>query len=172
MEGIRNAWIQIPDYTSYDIGEVSRSEIDKLWGSRWAQKCIRDVAEQVAVARFSPFPREKSPEFCSPQLGFESDEATLAVSPWFDVKPSILYGVPLQDFSSWTVFLSVKRGRRLFGFIPVDYTVEMVVSQDEALELVRLFYDHPAGELPHRVKVWKEQVGERYRHRLVGAFFL
>jgi hypothetical protein len=184
----RNAWIQSPDYTSYEIGDVSREEIEKLWGSRWAQKCIRDVAEEVAIARFSPFPRAKSQDFCPPQLTFENNSvnnsvnnsannsaknsATLTVSPWTDVKPAILYGSPLQDFSSWTVSLHVKRGQRLFGFIPVDYNFEMVVSQEEALELVRLFYDYPLEELVAQAKTWREQINERYRYRLVGAFFL
>ncbi|MDR2117526.1 MAG: hypothetical protein LBP87_14210 [Planctomycetaceae bacterium] len=180
----RNAWIQSPDYLTYDIGEISRNEIEKLWGDRWAQKCIRDVAEEVAIARFSPFPRTKSQEFCSPQLSFENNSgnksdnkspnqrAILTVSPWTDVKPTILYGTPLQDFSSWTVSLHVKHGCRLFGFIPIDYRFEMVVSQDEALELVRLFYDHGVEELVAKAKIWREQINERYRYRLIGAFFL
>lgn len=172
MKNIRNAWIQVPDYTCFEIGDVSRSEIDRLWGSRWAQKCIRDVAEQVAIDRFSPKPREKKRDFCSPQLGFEQDRATLIVSPVVDVRPAILYGLPLQDFCSWTVYLNVKRGRRLFGLFPVDYAFETVVSQEESLELIRLFFDHASEEIPGFAKAWREQVSERYRHRLVGAFFL
>lgn len=168
----RNAWIQNPDYISYDIGEVAREEIEKLWGSRWAQKCIRDVAEEVAVARFSPHLRPKTEDFCSPQLGFENGDATLVVSPFVDVKPAILYGSPLQDFASWTVNLRVRRARRLLGVIPMDFCFEMVVSQEEALDLVRLFFDHRSEELPTKVRPWKEQVNERYRSRLVGAFFL
>ena len=172
MGNTRKAWIQIPDYTSYDIGEVSREEIERLWGSRWAQKCIRDVAEEVAVARFSPYPRKKTEEFCSPQLAFENDKATLAVSPFLDIKPAILYGLPLEDFSSWTVFLNVRSGRKLFGIIPLDYCFEIVVSQEEALELVKLFYDNGPEKIVPLAKQWKEQIGERYRYRLVGAFFL
>lgn len=172
MDKIRKAWIQVPDFTSYDIGEVSRSEIDRLWGSRWAQKCIRDVAEQVAIARFSPIPRSKSQDFCSPQLGFEQEGATLAVSPYLDVKPAILYGSPLQDFDSWTVFLHIKRGRRFLGIVPIDFSFEMVVSQEEAGDLIRLFYDHTPTELAFHAKTWKGQILHRYRHRLVGAFFL
>lgn len=172
MSKTRTAWIQVPDYTSFDIGTVSWEEIHRLWGSRWAQKCIRDTAEQVAIARFSPFPREKTEDFCSPQLGFENGNATLAVSPFVDVKPVILYGSPLQDFVSWTVYLNVRGGRRLFGVIPMDYQFEIVVSQEEALDLVRLFYDYGPEELVPRVRAWKEQISERYRYRLVGAFFL
>ncbi|MDR2757158.1 MAG: hypothetical protein LBC20_15785 [Planctomycetaceae bacterium] len=175
-----NASIQSPDYTTYKIGEISRDEIEKLWGDRWAQKCIRDVAEEVAIARFSPFPREKSQEFCSPQLCFENKSqhkspnktATLTVSPWIDVKPTILYGTPIQDFDSWSVSLQVKRGHRLFGFIPVDYRFEIVVLQEDALELVRLFYDYDPEELVTKAKIWREQINERYRYRLIGAFFL
>ncbi len=172
MSKTRAAWIQVPDYTSFDIGTVSWDEISRLWGSRWAQKCIRDTAEQVAIARFSPFPREKTETFCSPQLGFENAEATLAISPWVDVRPSILYGAPLQDFSTWTVYLQVKKGSRLFGVIPVDYRFEMVVSQEEALELVRLFFDYTPQELVGHARQWREAINERYRFRLVGAFFL
>ncbi|MDR0704228.1 MAG: hypothetical protein LBF88_04495 [Planctomycetaceae bacterium] len=168
----RNVWSQSPDYLSYEIGEVSRDEIEKIWGARWAQKCIRDVAEDVAIARFSPFPRTKSQEFCSPQLRFENNSATLTVSPWTDVKPAILYGSPLQDFDSWTVTLRVKRGRRLLRLIPSDYCFEIVVLQEDAFELVRLFYDYAPEELVIKSKVWREQINERYRYRLVGAFFL
>jgi hypothetical protein len=188
----RNARIQSPDYIIYEIGDISRDEIEKLWGARWAQKCIRDVAEDVAIARFSPFPRAKSQEFCPPQLCFENKlgnksenklsnklgnkpknkTATLTVSPWIDVNPTILYGTPLQDFNSWTVSLHVKRGCRLFGFIPVDYYFKIVVLQEDALELVRLFYDHGVEELVAKAKIWREQINERYRYRLVGAFFL
>jgi hypothetical protein len=168
----RNVWIQSPDYLSYEIGEVSRDEIEKIWGARWAQKCIRDVAEEVAIARFSPFPRTKSQEFCSPQLHFENKNATLIISPWTDVKPAILYGSPLQDFNSWTVTLRVKHGYRLFGLIPVDYCFEIVVLQEDALELVRLFYGYTPEELVTKVKIWREHINERYRYRLVGAFFL
>jgi hypothetical protein len=172
----RNAWIQSPDYLTYEIGEISRNEIEKLWGDRWAQKCIRDVAEEVAIARFSPFPREKSQKFCSPQLCFENKSknktATLSVSPWIDVTPTILYGTPLQDFNSWTLSLHIKHGHRLFGFIPMDYRFEIVVLQEDALELVRLFYDYELEELVTKAKTWREQINERYRHRLIGAFFL
>ncbi len=90
----RKAWILVPDYTSYDIGEVSREEIERIWGARWAQKCIRDVSEEVALARFSPVPKPKAHDFCSPQLVFENGDATLAVSPFVDVKPAVLYGAP------------------------------------------------------------------------------
>ncbi len=168
MESKRNAWIQIPDFSSFEIGEVSRSEIEKMWGSRWAQKCIRDVAEQYAASRLSPFPQDRKQEFCSPQLGFENENGTLAVSPWTDVRPAILDGEPLLDFPSWTVYLNVKRGSRLFGIIPVDYTVEMVVSQDEALELVKLFFDHSPKEIPATVSQWKRKLQEMDKHRNVG----
>ncbi|MDR0335772.1 MAG: hypothetical protein LBI18_01640 [Planctomycetaceae bacterium] len=178
----RNAWIQSPDDMTYDIGEISRDEIEKLWGSRWAQKCIRDVAEEVAIARFSPFPRAKSQVFCSPQLTFEnkseknsknnSKTATLTVSPWIDVTPTILYGSPLQDFDSWSVSLHVKRGCRFLGFIPMDYCFQIVVLQDDAFELVRLFYDCGVEEIVAKAKIWREQINERYRYRLVNAFFL
>lgn len=172
MEKLRKAWILAPDYTSCEIGEVSRSEIEKLWGSRWAQKCIRDVSEQVAIDRFSPKPREKKHDFCPPQLGFENEDAVLVVSPSVDVKPAILYGAPLQDFDTWTVYLNVKRGTRFLGIAPFDYRFETVVSQEEALELVRLFFDYSPKDLPTRAKVWQNEIHERYRHRLVGAFFL
>ena len=171
MGKTRKAWIQLSDYSSQEIGEVSREEVERLWGGRWAQKCIRDVAEQVAIARFSPYPRPKSEEFCSPQLGFENGEATLAVSPWIDVRPTILYGSPLQEFTTWTVYLHVKKGKRVFGVFPVDYSFEMIVSQDESLDLVRLFYEYSPEDLVERAKAWKERINERYRHRLVGAFF-
>ncbi|MDR3199158.1 MAG: hypothetical protein LBU34_14920 [Planctomycetaceae bacterium] len=172
----RNARIQSPDYMIYEIGEISRDEIERLWGDRWAQKCIRDVAEDVAIARFSPFPRAKSQEFCSPQLSFENKSekktATLSISPCVNVTPTILYGTPLQDFNSWTVSLHVKHGCRLCGFIPVDYRFEIAVLQEDALELVRLFYDHSVEELVAKTKIWREQINERYRYRLIGAFFL
>lgn len=172
MDNTRKAWIQVPDYTSYEIGEVSRSEIDKLWGSRWAQKCIRDAAEQVAIARFSPLPKKEYHDFCPPQLGFENGDAMIAVSPLLDIRQAILYSAPLQDFTSWTVYVNVKRGRKLFGILPIDYTFEIVVSQEEALELIRVFFDHKAEEVVARSKSWREGIHERYRHRLVGAFFL
>ncbi len=170
-ENTRKAWVQVPDYTSFDIGEVSREEVERIWGARWAQKCIRDVADEVAEARFSPKPKRKEDEFCSPQLIFESGDATLAVSPFVDVKPAVLYGAPLEDFSSWTVFLHVRRGRRLFGVFPVDYLFETVVSQAEALDLVRLFYDLKPEELVPRAKRWKDQINERYHHRMMAALF-
>jgi hypothetical protein len=173
MGKTRNAWIQSPDFVTYEIGEIDREEIEKLWGSRWAQKCIRDVAEDVALSRFSPFPRDKKQEFRPPQLGFENGAATLTVSPWVDVNPVILYGVPLQEFGSWTVHLHIKRGLRLFGFIPMDYSFEMVVSLDDALEIVRLFYDYNPQELVSQAKMWREQINERYRNRgrFLESFF-
>ncbi|GHT17486.1 hypothetical protein FACS1894189_3450 [Planctomycetales bacterium] len=160
MVNTRNAWIQVPDYSTFEIGGISREEIDRLWGSRWAQKCIRDVSEQVAAARFSPLPRRKNTDFCPPQLGFESNDATLAISPYLDVKPAILYGSPLQEFRAWTVFLHVKQGIRLFGLFPIDYAFEMVVSHDEALELVCIFYENDQPGLVEKVKTWKKRIGK------------
>ncbi len=168
MDSKRKAWIQVPDFSSYEIGEVSRSEIEKMWGSRWAQKCIRDVAEEVAASRFSPFPASRDQEFCSPQLGFEIDGATLAVSPWTDVRAAILDGQPLQDFAAWTVYLNVKRGCRLFGLFPVDYSLEMVVSQDEALELVRIFFEYSPLEIPSTARRWKRSLRKKDKLHGVG----
>jgi hypothetical protein len=48
----------------------------------------------------------------------------------------------------------------------------MVVLQEDALELVRLFYNYTPEEIVTKVKVWREQINDRYRHQLVGAFFL
>ncbi|MDR1485825.1 MAG: hypothetical protein LBT09_13515 [Planctomycetaceae bacterium] len=171
MEVKRKAWIQIPDYTSLEIGEVSRSEIDKVWGSSWAQKCIKDISEQVAIARYSPKPRSKSDDYCSPRLGFENEGAVIAVSPKIDVKPSILYGVPVPDLVVWSIYLKVKHGRLLLGFFPIDYSYEDTVSQDDALDFIKIFFDNIPREIPDVTNKWRKKikVNRNYTNRFVNS---
>ncbi|MDR1925682.1 MAG: hypothetical protein LBQ66_15040 [Planctomycetaceae bacterium] len=158
METKLRAWIQIPDYTSLDIGEVGRYEIERVWKSSWAQKCIRDISERVAIARYSPAPRDNSQDFCSPQLGFEQDDAVIAVCPKIDVRPSILYGAPVPELRMWTIYMNVKRGRRFLGLFPIDYSYEDTVSQDDALELIKIFFDHAPCEIPAATKRWQKNI--------------
>ncbi|MDR1290114.1 MAG: hypothetical protein LBK06_02820 [Planctomycetaceae bacterium] len=170
MEAKRKAWIQIPDYTSLEIGEVSRSEIDKVWGSSWAQKCIRDISERVAIARYSPVPRDESKDYCSPRLGFENGNAVIAVSPKVDVKPSILYGAPVPDLTVWSIYLNVKRGRLLFGLFPIDYFYEDTVSQEDALEFIKIFFDNIPCEVSAATGKWRKKINinKNYTNRFVN----
>ncbi|MDR2346506.1 MAG: hypothetical protein LBE18_10595 [Planctomycetaceae bacterium] len=170
METKRKAWIQIPDYTEFEIGEVSRSEIDKVWGSSWAQKCIKDISEQVAIARYSPAPRQKSDDYCPPCLGFENENAVIAVSPKIDVKPSILYGAPLPDLTTWSIYLNVKHGRLLFGLFPIDYFYKDTVSQENALDFIKIFFDNIPCEIPAVTNKWRKKikVNNNYTNRFVN----
>ncbi len=172
MDSTRNAWIQGCDFTCFDIGPVGLAEISRIWGPRWAQKCIRDTAEHVALARFSPFPRKKTESFCPPQLGFDHGTAALAISPWVDVRPAILYGAPLQNFTHWSIVLRVRKGYKLFGLFSVDYRFEKMVSQEEALELIQLFFQYEPAQLVEHARQWCETINERHRFRLVNAFFM
>ncbi|MDR2170257.1 MAG: hypothetical protein LBP59_08960 [Planctomycetaceae bacterium] len=170
MEVKRRAWIQIPDYTSLEIGEVSRSEIDKVWDSSWAQKCIRDISEQVAIARYSPAPRSKSDDYCSPRLGFENGDAVIAVSPKVDVKPSILYGMPVPELAVWSIYMRVKHGRLLLGIFPIDYSYEDTVSREDALDFIKIFFDNIPCEMPIVTNKWRKKikVNRNYANRFVN----
>lgn len=172
MSNTLSAWIQMPDYSVHDVGFVERDEMERLWGDRWAQKCIRDAAEEVASRRFSPYKKDIPEYFCAPQLGFDRDNATLAVSPAADVKRAILYGAPLQEFKNWTVFLDVNTGRKLLGWAPRHYAFEITVSANEALDLVRLFYDTQPMELVPAARNWRKQVEVPNPFRFITALFL
>jgi hypothetical protein len=170
METKRKAWIQIPDYTELEIGEVSRSEIDRVWKSHWAQKCIKDISEQVAIARYSPAPRRNSDDYCSPRLGFENENAVIAVSPKIDVKPPILYGAPLPELTTWSIYLNVQHGRLLFGLLPIDYAYEDTVSQDDALDFIKIFFDNTPREIPAETNKWRKKIkiNKNYTNRFVN----
>ncbi|MDR0870667.1 MAG: hypothetical protein LBN39_07725 [Planctomycetaceae bacterium] len=172
MSDTLNAWIQLPDYSSYDIGTVSKDEAERRWDSRWAQKCIRDAAEEVAINRFSPYKKSIGTDFCPPQLGFENGNATLAVSPAVDVNPAILYGAPLQEFNQWTVCLNIKGGRKICNCLAVNYSFEKNVSAAQALDLVRIFYDTVPEDLVPAARKWRKQTEEPDPFHFITALFL
>ncbi|MDR1053691.1 MAG: hypothetical protein LBL39_05900, partial [Planctomycetaceae bacterium] len=108
--------------------------------------------------------------YCSPRLGFENGGAVIAVSPKVDVKPSILYGAPVPELTAWSIYLNVKRGRLLFGLFPIDYSYEDTVSQEDALEFIKIFFDNIPCEVPAATGKWRKKinVNKNYTNRFVN----